>query len=248
MINWKLISTILSQEFSSPGLGGKYNLEFLVRSWKAHFDFQPENHFDSQTMSGNYAIFYNFFMTLSNQKDKSDNKKASDIIELLYTINKGVKHDYLVDIFARGGYKDEINFDYTSNTLSQFGQFHPEIIKHCAKLFEQKNYFHAVQEACKAYNNKIKKLSGSDKDGIPLMQNVLNQKGNLKLNPNITESELNEQNGIMSLSIGLMSAFRNPTSHENATEWNITKLECIQILNLNSFLFNKLDKATIIKN
>jgi uncharacterized protein (TIGR02391 family) len=248
MINWKLISTILSQEFSSPGFGGKYNIEFLVRSWKAHFDFQPENHFDSQTMSGNYAIFYNFFMTLSNQKDKSDNKKASDIIELLYTITGGFKHDFVTDVFVRGGYKDEIKLDYTSNTLSQFGNFHPELNKHCSKLFEQKNYFHAVQEACKAYNNKIKKLTSSDKDGIALMQNVFSQKGNLKLNSNKTESELNEQNGIKSLSEGLMSAFRNPTSHENAIEWSISKLECIQILNLISFLYNKLDKATILNN
>lgn len=243
MTNWKLISTLLTQEFYNGPLGSRYNLEYLARSWKAHFNFPPESYYETQTMSGNYSVFYNFFMTLASQEGKNDTEKASDIVELLYTITGGFKHDFVKDIFARGGYKDIIRIDYTSDTLSQFGSFHSELIKHCSSLFEQRNYFHSVHEACKAYNNRVKKITGIDKDGVSLMQNAFGKNGNLKVNPNTTESEQNEQNGIKSLSEGLMSAFRNPTSHENAIEWKISKLECIQILNLISFLFNKLDNA-----
>lgn len=248
MINWKLISILLSQEFYNGPLGGRYNIDFLARSWKAHFDFSPENFSDPQTMSGNYSVFYNFFMTLASQNDKNDAEKVSDIIELLYTITGGFKHDFVKDIFARGGYKDEIKIDYTSNILSQFGNFHSEILLHCSTLFEQRNYFHSVHEACKAYNNKIKKMTGSDKDGVNLMQHVFATNGGVKINPNKTASELNEQNGIKYLSEGLMRAFRNPTSHENEKEWSISKLECIQVLNLVSFLFNKLDKANTLNS
>jgi len=242
MINWKLISTLLAQEFyTSPG-NGKYNVEFLVRSWKAHFEFKPGSHYDTSTMDGNYAIFYNFFMTLANQEAKSDLEKVTDILNLLKTIRGGFNHEFVKDIFARGGYTDEIEIDFTSKYLTQYGKFHKEIIKHSGKLFEQGNFFHAVHEACKAYNNKIKELTQSGRDGVALMQFEFGSGGSIKINAGQTDSEKNEQNGIKSLSEGLMSAFRNPTAHETALDWNVTKEDCLDILSLVSFLFKKLDK------
>ena len=247
MPNWKLISTLLAQQFYSLGNGGYYLSEFLVRSWRAHFEFNPESYSDPSTMTGNYALFYNFFMTLSSQKGKSDKDKIRDIVDLLQTITGGFNPEFVRDILVRGGYKDEVTFDFTSDSLVQFGNFHKSVLKHSEKLFEQRNYFHAVHEACKAYNNKVKTITKSEKDGVNLMQFEFGPGGSLRVNSYKTQSEINEQNGIKSLSEGLVSAFRNPTSHENSSDWPITKVECINILNLISYLFKKLDKATLTR-
>ena len=247
MINWKLISTLLSEQFHSKGFGSVYFQEYLFRSWRAHFDFDAGLYSDQSTMSGNYALFYDFFMTLSSQKGKSDKDKVRDIVDLLQTITGGFNPEFVRDILVRGGYKDEVGFDFTSDSLIQFGNFHKSVIKHSGKLFEQRNYFHAVHEACKAYNNEIKAKAKSEKDGVNLMQFEFGSGGSLRVNNYKTQSEINEQNGIKSLSEGLVSAFRNPTSHENSCDWPITKEECINILNLVSYLFKKLDKATLTR-
>ena len=42
----------------------------------------------------------------------------------------------------------------------------------------------------------------------------------------------------------LMQAIRNPTAHEPAVDWPISKVDCLDILRFLSFRFRKLDEAT----
>jgi uncharacterized protein (TIGR02391 family) len=114
--------------------------------------------------------------------------------------------------------------------------------------FLQGNYLHAVFEACKAYNLLVKQKAQSAKDGAPLMLEVWGcEKGVLKITPCASQTDMDVQDGIKFLAAGLMQAIRNPTAHEPAILWPISKQDCLDILSLVSFLFRQHDKAVYFK-
>lgn len=127
--------------------------------------------------------------------------------------------------------------------------FHPAIIKHSRTLFLQGHYFHAVFEAAKSYNKSVQEKAQSHKDGQPLMLEVWGaEKGVLKVTPCVSETDRNVQDGIKFLSAGLMQAIRNPTAHEPAVDWPISKEDALDILSFVSFLWRQLDKAVFFKS
>lgn len=119
--------------------------------------------------------------------------------------------------------------------------FHHSIIEHSRSLFIETNYFHSVFEAAKLYNKSVQIKSGSSKDGYKLMMDVFGENGMLKHNAGETTTEKDELNGIKFLSAGLMQALCNPTAHELANEWTMSKEDCLDILSFISFLLRKLD-------
>ena len=128
-------------------------------------------------------------------------------------------------------------------------RFHPQVIKHCQNLFTQGNYFHTVFEACKLYNKLVREKAIGFKDGEALMMEAWGwENGTLKVTPCQTDTDKNVQDGIKFLSAGLMRAMRNPTAHEPALDWPITKEDCLDMLSFVSFLFRQLDKAVYYKS
>jgi uncharacterized protein (TIGR02391 family) len=126
-------------------------------------------------------------------------------------------------------------------------QFHSKIIQHARKLFIEENYFHAVFECCKLYDKEVRQKSRIEDSGASLMFKAFSLSGPLKLNTQRTETEKNEQEGIMHLSSGIMSAIRNPQAHEPALDWSITREDALDLLSVLSFLFRKLDNAIYFK-
>src|SRR3989344_3731444 len=121
--------------------------------------------------------------------------------------------------------------------------FHNKVIQHAKKLFIEGNYFHAVFECCKVYDKEVSQKSQIQEHGASLMSKAFSLSGPLKLNRQVTETEKNEQEGLMHLSRGIMSAIRNPQAHEPALDWTITREDALDLLSFLSFLFRKLDKA-----
>lgn len=121
--------------------------------------------------------------------------------------------------------------------------FHPEVKKHAKLLFIEGHYFHAVFESCKAFDKYVGEKSKMDKHGYVLMSSSLSLKGPLKLNTQRTETERNEQEGLMHLCMGVMRAIRNPESHEPQLDWPITQEDALDILSLISFLYRRVDKT-----
>ncbi|MBC7257086.1 MAG: TIGR02391 family protein, partial [Chloroflexi bacterium] len=105
--------------------------------------------------------------------------------------------------------------------------------------------FHAVFEAAKAFNARVKEKSGIwDLDGQPLMNKVFSaQSPIIKVSPCRTDTEKNIQDGYRSLAAGLMAAIRNPTAHEPALSFPIGREEALEVLSLISYLFRCLEKA-----
>ena len=122
-------------------------------------------------------------------------------------------------------------------------EFHSEVRKHARLLFLERRHFHAVFECCKAFDKYVYERAQLDKHGSELMSAALSLKGPLKLNTQQTETERNEQEGLMHLCMGLMRAIRNPESHEPEIDWPITKGDALDILSLISFLYRQIDET-----
>jgi len=75
----------------------------------------------------------------------------------------------------------------------------------------------------------------------------MNANGVLKMNSHRTQSEQDEQQGIMYLCMGLMSAVRNPQAHEPELHWPMKREDALDVLALLSFLFRKLEAAVVVK-
>lgn len=218
----------------------------INRIASALFPFRCENFPNDSITSSRAKLVHDWILSLARQK-MSENER-NRLLKLFCDQLSGdgdlcaKVHSILQasDVLLEEEYKDK-------NEFLQRG-FHSEVIKHCQVLFLQGNYFHAVFEACKVYNKLVSEKALSSKDGESLMMEVWGwQNGVLKVTACQTETDKNVQDGIKFLSAGLMRAMRNPTAHEPAMHWQITREDCLDMLSFVSFLLRQLDKAVYYK-
>ena len=120
-------------------------------------------------------------------------------------------------------------------------------MKYCKPEALQDNYFHAVFEAIKGLNARIKEMSGLDIDGTNLINTAFSeQKPYLVINTMQTQSEKDEHNGFRFLILGVQTMFRNPISHEAKINWEISGQDGLDILTTISLIHRKLDLAVRI--
>lgn len=119
---------------------------------------------------------------------------------------------------------------------------HPDIFKYCTAELVDKNYFHAVFEACKGLFERIRRLSQIEKDGTNLIQYVFGHPV-LVINAYQSKQEQDEQKGFQAILEGLCNMFRNPESHQPKIEWPISEQDALEILSLISYCHRRLDKA-----
>jgi uncharacterized protein (TIGR02391 family) len=101
------------------------------------------------------------------------------------------------------------------------------------KLFEDGHYANAVEDACKVLKLCVQMRSGSDLDGKTLMEHVFSPKNpTLRFSNLTTDSELNEQQGMMFLYSGTMLALRNPRAHELLDDDPDQALDYIAFINM----------------
>lgn len=212
----------------------------------AIFRFQCENFPNDSITSSRAQLVYDWILSLAKQRmGEGERNKLLQLFVNQLTVEGELRtsvHSILKAVGIDGG---EVNGD--KREFLHRG-FHGEVIKHCQILFVQGNYFHAVFEACKVYNKLVSKKAACQKDGESLMMDVWGwQSGVLKVTACQSETDKNVQDGIKFLSAGLMRAVRNPTAHEPALLWPITKEDCMDMLNFVSFLLRQLDKAVYYK-
>lgn len=121
---------------------------------------------------------------------------------------------------------------------------HSKVLGAVSKLFEDGHYSKAVEDACKALDDLVKTRSGKhDLGGAELMQYVFSDKNPvLQFNKLETESDRNEQQGMMFLYSGAMLALRNPISREFIENDPEKALEYIAFISL---LAKSLDKTAL---
>jgi uncharacterized protein (TIGR02391 family) len=128
---------------------------------------------------------------------------------------------------------------------------HADVLKFCRAELVRSNYFHAVLEATKSVAEKIRQRAGLTTDGAQLVDDAfaLGKTGTpvLAFNSLRTETERNEQNGMINLMKGMFSAFRNPTAHAAKISWTITEQDAFDLLTLASLLHRRIDSAVPTK-
>ncbi len=218
----------------------------IDRKAQALFRFNREDFPADSITSVRAQLIHDWILTLAKQRMEETERN-----QLLITFCRSIapeEHLLAVDrILENAGIS---RADVSKEALAEFlaQNFHAEVHKHSKDLYVQGNFFHAVFEACKAYNKLVQAKSNSTKDGQALMLGVWGGKdGVLKVTPCESQTDLNVQDGVKFLSAGMMAAVRNPTAHEPALDWPIDKQDCLDLLGFLSFLFRKLDIAVYYK-
>lgn len=214
------------------------------RAAKSVFQFSLEEFPNEAITSTRAKLIHDWILTLARQK--MDNaERNNQLLQFIELITPANLRNSVQEILSKAGVSTDLNAQTMREFISR--GFHQDIHCHCRKLFEQGNYFHTVFEAAKVYNKKVREKAQSTKDGQSLMMEAWTTNGVLKVTPCRTETHKNVQEGIKFLSAGLMQAMRNPTAHEPALDWPISKEDCLDMLSFISYLFHQLDKAIYYK-
>lgn len=128
---------------------------------------------------------------------------------------------------------------------------HADVLQFCRAELVRSNYFHAVLEATKSVADKIRQRAALTSDGAALVDQAfaLGKTGIpvLAFNSLRTETERNEQMGMVNLMKGMFSAFRNPTAHAPKISWTITEQDAFDLLTLASLLHRRIDAAILTR-
>ena len=120
-------------------------------------------------------------------------------------------------------------------------RIHPEVFRYCRAELMQENYFHAVLEASKGLEQRVREKSGVDGSGTTLIERVFSIKEPLlAFNTLQTETEKSEHIGFASLLKGCLMAVRNPLAHEPKIMWE-GEDDAADYFTLISLLQRKLD-------
>jgi uncharacterized protein (TIGR02391 family) len=92
----------------------------------------------------------------------------------------------------------------------------PELREETRQLFVDGHYPQAVEEGFKYLNNVVKRRTGVETDGAPLMTTAFSPSApRLKLTELRTQSQKDQQQGYMRIYEGAMIGIRNPRAHEH---------------------------------
>ncbi|MEI6287755.1 MAG: TIGR02391 family protein [Bacillota bacterium] len=121
---------------------------------------------------------------------------------------------------------------------------HSTLIEGCAAEIADDNYFHAVLEACKLINSKVRLLCGIDYDGSELYDKAFGgENPQLKINSYISKNEIGEQRGFVNMAKGLMGVFRNPHAHSPRSEWIITVEDALDLFSMASYVLRRIENS-----
>lgn len=121
---------------------------------------------------------------------------------------------------------------------------HPDVLKFCKAELLEDNYFHAVLEAMKSIDAKIRALTRLPGDGAGLYDAALaGPTPPLRINPLTSKSQKSEQAGFLNLLKGLYGTFRNPVAHEARIEWRMPEQDALDMLVVAGYVHRRLDGA-----
>lgn len=119
---------------------------------------------------------------------------------------------------------------------------HSDLPAQVQKLFDDGHYAQATFEAFKLVDEEVQKISAVEDFGTSLMMKVFGGTNPaIALNPGMTTSEKNEQDGYKFLFAGAMLGVRNPRGH--STSVTDDPDTCLDHLSLASMLLRRLDET-----
>lgn len=122
---------------------------------------------------------------------------------------------------------------------------HTDVLDFCRAELLEDNYFHAVLEAVKSIDAKIRARTGLAVNGAELYDAALGGPDpQLRINLFTSKSQRGEQKGFVNLLKGLYGTFRNPTAHEPRIEWDMAEADALDLLSIVSYAHRRIDEAT----
>lgn len=123
---------------------------------------------------------------------------------------------------------------------------HSEVEKYCRNDLMRKDYSAVVFEAAKGLAQRVRDLTGLQKDGGELFQTAFSTKDPwLVFNMLMTENEISEHKGLKELMESIFHLVRNPVAHTPKIEWNIEENKALDVLTLISFAHKYLDVCVL---
>lgn len=240
-MNYRLVATELGDLVKWD-----ISVNTIERAASAIFRFQRESFPNPAITSSRAQLVYDWILSLAQQA-MGPAERNELLASFCNAIVPTAQRAEVADIFERAGINPtSLGRAELTEFLSR--GFHGEVHKHAKQLYLDGHYFHAVFEACKAYNKLVQAKGQSTKDGQALMMDAWRPEGSLKIADCTTETGRNVQQGVMFLAAGLMQAVRNPTAHEPALDWPIRKEDCLDLLSFVSFLFRQLEGAVYFQD
>jgi uncharacterized protein (TIGR02391 family) len=129
---------------------------------------------------------------------------------------------------------------------------HPRVREISRKPFRDGSYIHAVLEAAKALEEKLREIAlPQDKEhmGRQLAERLMaGKQPRIRFNNFQTKSERSEQEGLRLVTEGIFAAFRNPKGHEpmDASLLQMDGLAALDQLVTISLIFRRIDEAEIV--
>lgn len=126
---------------------------------------------------------------------------------------------------------------------------HPEVRRISEALYKKGEYLNAVFEASKLLEDYISSRLDVDAYGNRLLDYAFPKKDKriIFVQDLGSFSEKNEQEGLELILRGILKAVRNPKGHRPKTKLDIDAYEALDQLVIISYLFKRVEKATIIK-
>lgn len=125
--------------------------------------------------------------------------------------------------------------------------FNKELVTAVGNRLENDNYEDAVKQALLFITDVFRTKSGLTEDGVSLVSKALSIANPLiKVNELKNDTEQNEQKGVMYLSQGIYSAFRNPLNHSVHTK--ISEKECMRQLTIIDMIYDYITRDIQAEN
>lgn len=180
----------------------------------------------------------------------------------LFTLRQDRLNEILTFAGLRVTDKGEVAYGAVSKTLDEASRIatslrdelrrrntHPEVLRYCTIEVLKKANFHAELEACKSVFERLRQLTGDQRDGSALVDGVLalGQSGmpRVAINTLHSPTERDEQKGFANLVKGLASMYRNPTAHDPRANRTIIDDELLELLTTLSMIHRRLDSANL---
>lgn len=138
--------------------------------------------------------------------------------------------------------------------LLHWRHLHEALRERVEAHYKAEQYGHAAAEGVKIYCEELRNITGLQTDGRELVDPIFGKKP-FETPPNIqicadltTKTGVNLQEGQAHLSRGVVTGFRNPIEHQpmdTAVPALFSELDCLNVLSLVSYLFERLDGATV---
>jgi uncharacterized protein (TIGR02391 family) len=125
---------------------------------------------------------------------------------------------------------------------------HDALLLYCREELLRQSLFHALSEASKSIPDRLRRHTGSGKDGADLYAEAFGTSAGapaVPINAFGTESEKSEHKGFLTMLTGIHAHYRNPRAHSTRLGSEEDRQDFFDAFALFSYVHRRLDAASV---